>query len=1283
MLERTAAASVETCSFQKVLPTAPRLPLTSRRRLHTAFWSHGASDFELLDACRTLILQPAPRRNQTIPSNDNPKNTQLMTASTFLLDFLYPTAAVRFFQRTYLSPFTRLEPGRSLGAPSRLLSSLTDSSAPNAAGPSDDLQGAASYESLEEETEPRLPPETGDGITDSPALVSQPPVAVSESSSRWLQQELGRGLSGRQVVEQALASGRGKSFDLLLMGYSSLGPEEQAEFKPTVIAHLSDSTRGDHLTRLLDLFHTLETEKWTPPVVEGVLKVLILLGDEPAALQLTKTALLERDITSTIDLVLAFALKDGRWDFAMEVVKLNAQKSSSCEPSKFTHLAETFTFRSGLVYLQKHVKWKHSRTYKDFCSQMDILFKDIATTSLTLFPNHVDFILQRAGDFRNGELHLVKFAEEGRGWLAVKLYRHFRKTRGFRPEIETLRAMTRVLRRLDVRMLEQVMEDWYAVHGHMDAGAYEKMAYAYAEAGEVEAVSHLTKEWFKHHPEHVKKDLVGWAATRVLAVAVKGNVAETKRVYEEEWEKLKPLMHAEEGVEIREQPRLMSPVLRAHAAAWDYEGCIETFTRLCEVSHPNSKAFEIVMEMAARRGDLDAVRQLYELAVQRLGGVGREPGPTILNWVVEAYCRNDQYDTAVTICRTTTKKLSQPNDSVVLWNTLLRHYAVRRNLGELYRTLEIMTEYGVAYTQTTYANLIRGMGLCRQGSDALHLYRSLTREGTISPSATISTFLLEALIEDGELDTALQLAAEIGWENFGQSAKLTSALIKALTNWKRISQLKKLKGFTPEVCVSTALELFYAYVKEGRAENVNNKRANAWLYRRMLFMLMRAGKHAEIDKILGLWRQQFGDAEIAGDLPVTLLDSMLLNAYYRKDYDQAMQLWEVLFERVARESRQSPSETRDAINDADENQKVHPLNRFRLEDSIRTMLRVYLDKKDPDGLMLLVGRIREAGFDLERKGWNFYVQMLATLGYRDEAFRVCEAQLMPNWTGWLIRRGKLPLEVRRLAGNPYAPWPTSYTLLSLAREYKQWKRGALWSDKAGMTLSDIEVTCPRTIHAVSTVTLSRLERDRALLAGQEESGEHFDPEAEAKKILAPSQPDTVKDRDAFKFVKRNLAIGSEAKALPGRKRSAKDLYKEKGMMALPIPGDDFSLPPQTTTEDEWQTDTEEEDQDPLVPATSKASRSRSETYVVPSKDPSALSLGPAFEKLMDRTIAAEKRGLMLMYKRRRARQGMEPPLLEREAQVFRERRKRVVEKSKPRVERRKVAAAKKEESKNQ
>lgn len=104
MLERTAACIK--AGARDSLKCAQQSPWASTRRLHQAFWTHGAGDLDLLPTYVPSPSTPATglpvRRNDTHSERqkDRTKEPASLAADAIFLDFLYPPQALAYVHRT-------------------------------------------------------------------------------------------------------------------------------------------------------------------------------------------------------------------------------------------------------------------------------------------------------------------------------------------------------------------------------------------------------------------------------------------------------------------------------------------------------------------------------------------------------------------------------------------------------------------------------------------------------------------------------------------------------------------------------------------------------------------------------------------------------------------------------------------------------------------------------------------------------------------------------------------------------------------------------------------------------------------------------------------------------------------------------------------------------------------------------------------------------------------------------------------------------------------------------
>jgi len=1075
MLERTAA-SIETCTLQKVLPSAARSPLASRRRLHTTFWSHGASGFELLDACRSFTASQFPEADK--PSSDTKRSLQptVITASTFLLDFLYPKNALAAFQRTRPALHPRAEPNLALSIPARLFSFMPR---PEQESKTSDQVTPENVEGTELHQQEPVVETLRSHMEDEPD-----PFGIDSSVAPT--KGLAGGRSALQIVEDTLASGRGKSYDLLWESYSVLGPEEKGRFRIDVAAHLLDATRERDIYKALTLFLQIHTPNWTPKAVEVGVRANLILGDVEAAFEICRKAISEHGIGLGLDHLLAHCFLDADWDAVYRVLELVSSDPRPYTTVQFTHLSKVPGLKERVEALKQRFEEEDLAPAADTLTRrLNCLFRDIAESSLPLFwPRDAGYVLEHVRDPRLFEPYILLCRKEGRGKQAGKMYRIYRELPGARPSLEILHSMINVHYPENIPALEEVMEDWYQGYGHMSAMAYHQMASAYAKHGDAKSVSHVTKEWAKYHRQDIMANSERWVASQMHVYAVQGDIKQARRVLDR--------MIANQVVV--PSTALWNIILKAHLKANDFEGCLETFSHVCEVGSPDHYSFGTVMGMAAYRGDLSFVLELFRLATER----GIKIHVEMVDCVVEAYCRNLRFEEAEDLCHTTTQKATVSGDYVHLWNTILGHYAHRRRLAKAKGILEFMTRYQIELNKVTYRHILTSLGSCLQAHDALGFLRTSVEEGLFRPEEEHYLKLMSAFVLSKEPHNVLELSNEMDEEGFPLTPARLNYIIKALTSWERIP-LRVLDFMEDrEKHNSRALETFYRIAKDTQFATAEMMRDITRMFSHMCFFFIREGDFMKVRELFDFFRQQFPSYLQDEELPLLLLRDVLLMDFYEGQFKHALETWEITIQQALRVAG-TPQSYQEA------GQLVFPALRLILSSHLKTMQRIYTAQEDPDALMALVTRVHSLGFELDSKNWNYYVQALLILQRTREAFDFCERILMPNWIGWERDRSeRYSKDLRQMGNDPERPRLIYPTAQKLARQYAGLEQVALWSKESSRLYDWISENCPKTVYALSSLIASGLVREISGLGAES-------PDEGGYSKMTPHQSDAVDD----------------------------------------------------------------------------------------------------------------------------------------------------------------------------
>lgn len=616
--------------------------------------------------------------------------------------------------------------------------------------------------------------------------------------------------------------------------------------------------------------------------------------------------------------------------------------------------------------------------------------------------------------------------------------------------------------------MELAARDLYARFGRLTPGQHRRLLMYYARQGDATSVE---RQWSKYEKQMVSERGHDWApnpeefSPLLHVYAVRGELNQVRRIF--------TALQGKYGPELDTQ--CWNILLNAHAKAQEYEAAVRVFSAMRQTVELDRHSFGTMMGMTGSRGDIEFTLDMYRMAKEK----GIEHDIAIIDSVVEVYCQNERLSDAYKICEiATTSGEYEPVALTTLWNTVLDHLAQQRDLVAMNRILSGMTDSNIPYDSETYEALLRGLALCQQAAHAYFLLKEAARTNSFKPDLHHYALLMAAFIRTKRPQLALSMSSVLETYGVPPRGHVLVRILEALGSWT--SALRKSDANTParRRFLIAALREFRTSVEQAnrpRKEPRPIHKGPAWLSknrkdlgpdqtlltvtrqaRLLCFIFAQLREMATVKDVLEMWRDSSPQASEMANPPLMLLSTLMLAAYNDRNYDEVESLWTVAFNDTKQRS-QVPApgtETRD---------KALPGMRYILNDALRTMLRTYSAKEDPDKLKEVVTSFLEAGFQLDSKNWNYYVQALASLKQWREAFLACEEHLMPHWMGWYT---VIPLEVRRTRSNPRQSRPISFTMAVLTRAYMDLEQMAVWSTEAERLLLYITEKCTRSVTAI-------------------------------------------------------------------------------------------------------------------------------------------------------------------------------------------------------------------------
>ncbi|ETS82587.1 hypothetical protein PFICI_04463 [Pestalotiopsis fici W106-1] len=1037
MLEKTAA-SLEPCGLQRVLPSA-RKSFRSRRQLHTAFWQHGAADVEITSAWQVLmhgVFDPnLDAASSSTGTNVDPRHPALR-ASTFLLDFLYPTGSLAFLRRFSPVPSDRHDINRPVSTFARVSPRLYSSSA--SASPTEAAQTEAGNISKEHQE------------------------------------------NHVEELKRLLLLDDPEDADQLWHQYTSLEDAAKQQYLDQVLVFLSRTKRATDSWKISELFQQIEPSQWDGSLfVAGLEAELILQNTEQAKVIFEKglenSTMDQSSLVDAFDLMLAAALRSSSKDLVYSIWrihdKITARLDLDAIPQDLHRVGSVS--RLGDIAIELGAQLKKARSLSGVTSLKKLLVR----CALEVCPDGQVLTLLRMTNDPDAYERFIRRSSNSpktRKFLLTQVYKLYRDLPQSCPSQDALHVVFRAYQGMlqpqdKFPGMEMLWGDWFTFHQTPSKRAYQMNLGFYASTGDKKQVYKLWQDYIKTHGEiHVQKG--GDTFAHLLQVhAVRGEPLEAQKIFDEISTRfrLEPNRHC------------WCILLNAYAKAGDYEGAIATFEKLHEsLGGLDRVSVGTLMYMAAERGDLGFTIDIYRRA-------RRENIPTndtaILGSLVEAYCQNDLFREAEDLCaRAAMKGLREPR----LWNRILNAFALRRNLVGINRLLNRMTDMDVPYNEYTYQELLTGLSLCRQPQHALHLLAVAVKDGAFEVNEGHFHTVMGAFIKTGEGDLAVRMHKMMQKTGFQESADSLVSLMTAFNQWSHLPH-KRRAGHSQQTLLGAALRRFYKVYGIRHAEmspsdpsrsptqsytpsSLLQQDVKAYHFSRIVYLCTQMRDFAKVEELVRLYRYvAYGDANSSEPLPIQMLNSIMWADVSEKRYEALQRTWDTAFA-LAQKGGLSAEWVAGFTN----SKKISTRFRYILNDGIKAMQTMYIEQGDGVSLQRLFAKVRSAGFEIDSKNWNLHIQGLIQCHLYKEAFDACEKWLMPNWTGWAsARRGApmknlIPLDLRRKGSWPRYLRPVSHTLYYLAKGYSELDKMAPWSAETSQIMKRIRADCPRCYRAI-------------------------------------------------------------------------------------------------------------------------------------------------------------------------------------------------------------------------
>ncbi|KAK2065024.1 pentatricopeptide repeat domain-containing protein [Colletotrichum caudatum] len=1080
MFERTAA-TLESCTSLHALPSASR-SLRSRRKLHTGFWQHGAAAIDISSS--VVAMQPNGVDLSARQSPTPPRET--LAASTFLLDFLYPSGTVTFLRK--------LAPGlpdhqasiHRLPRRSRPFTSSTVAS-PLQNHDSEPIRHSQATSAFVAEEHREL----GDEIIDQEGEEDQElgdeiiePEGQREeyAITSWHDTHSGPSYTGAgsqpELMRELMAERNTEYFGSIWQLYSQLEPSLQPELRPEVIVYLHRSTSIIDARRVSLLFSEIDATEWTPSILRSAVAAHLRLDRRTEALSLYHKGLSAKGMVGGLDELLQYAFRDADWGTVKDVWVSYRASNAYCD-SDVKRLRFFAVHGIGKLLIDFARFIGVSKMDREVRKMLNALLRQAAEAALLRPCEPAEALpLLRIAD--SADMYVTYFRKAwhlGQRNHLPDIYRVYRKLSNKAIPMGMLHCMLDIFSPNDVLGLEQVYEDFHRADASgLDRHAYRQYLKFYSSRGDIKSLERLAATYHSRHGRS-KPDKALLCTKMMHAYAVLGDYDGTRRMFDELRYK-----HREPAT-----VKSWNVLLKSCLQSGTYDRAMSVFEEFRRRTRPNEVTFTTIMSLAASKGDLEFTLELLRQALEDKVKIDVE----ILQTVVRAYCLNDRFREALATCMEAKNK-NVPGDHAKLWNTLLRRRSDRREFDEVCGIVALMEEHNIQLTSQTHHLLLKALGDCKLAHPAYKVLRSLVREEAVPLSQEHFTTVLEAGLRLRQLRWANKINRMMQFHtglppSVDFRLAQTRALLKnELFGKHRLSgevdaakelmeYIRELANDVKAIQMDTASDKNMQHPAQGTDSLFRLRqlliKATALFTRYRRFDLVRELREMRTSL------DQEGVILGPNNPSIDMLHSLMQENVREKKYEAAKDNWELIWQK-ALESARPASSSRHGPS------VVLPRYRHILSKPFETLQEVLWELHDPKGLKTALDRLLEAGFLLDSRSMNYACQTLARMDLWRDACKLCEQYLMPNWTGWQVVRLKkrlkanIPLEKRRIGRAPRWLRPTSYTLCVLAKEYGDLKAMIAWSSAAAEKARILQEECPLVVHALRTLpyTGSDIER---------------------------------------------------------------------------------------------------------------------------------------------------------------------------------------------------------------
>ncbi|KAF3041951.1 hypothetical protein E8E12_008679 [Didymella heteroderae] len=478
-------------------------------------------------------------------------------------------------------------------------------------------------------------------------------------------------------------------------------------------------------------------------------------------------------------------------------------------------------------------------------------------------------------------------------------------------------------------------------------------------------------------------------------------------------------------------------LLLTYVRADDLDGALETFNNALDAGMaPNVYTFGPMLDMCANRGDIEAFESLYSRAKQMDVPLDRDVRAR--SGYVQAFLNADDVDAAEDIAK---GMLQQWKAGILTghplthtWNIIIQYYALRGDVANSRRLYREMVDNKIPMDNITFGSLMRALVEIKQTNAAYRILRKTLPANNLRVEAIHYAIVMTGFLKERQYDLALEAYERMMERNVNQTISSRQAAINTV-GMSELVRLLRAGNTNPRQQLKYVEKLLRGMMTSGDVgQDIAHRQPshNRYLdtqtqsivpssYYGLLITLYNTRGAYAICKELFAKADASTDPE-AFDAPTTFLTAIMEAHYRAKEWDEVQKCWELVrqsssklvktFQQVMNPAPSDDGEST-SLTDGTVIQRFEE-SRFALNrrQVIVKATRIYIrslinrnPKKNPTRELLAkaqhtIRNLLVNGFVIDNFTWNEFIVALAQNGQIVAAFTIAETYLMPRFPGW-------------------------------------------------------------------------------------------------------------------------------------------------------------------------------------------------------------------------------------------------------------------------------------------